>query len=571
MAFQKNNNNFCFSGLTKRDPDERVFANRNLRLEKINWFGFDMDYTLAMYKSPAFENLQFNLTVKRLVEIGYPKEFLSFQYDPIFPTRGLWFDFVYGNLLKVDEFGHILRGMHGLCWLSANEIEELYPNKFLNLNEQRVYVLNTLFNLSETHLVAQIIDYFDNKSEYKQNPEKTGVRNGDLNMSYKSIFQDIRKAVDYVHLQGSLKDIVVKNFDEYVERDERVGKMLSALKENGKKTFLLTNSEYGYTNGLMTQLLGEKWTSFFDITVVDARKPYWFAEGSVFREVNTQTGSLQIGVRNGPLSSEHVYSGGNCESFRKLVKCRGRDVLYVGDHIFGDVLKSKKSRGWRTFLVVPELVNELNVWTKGRHLFEKMEKIESSLAEAYMTLDGTTKNKPETTYLIQKLKETTKDMDAEYGVFGSLFRLGTCQTFFASQVERFADIYASSCVNLLYYPTFYFFRSPMTLMSHELTVDHSSILHHSGAKGFYHQDTLGEKVRGWNRGKSLTKSTTFCHEDDDEEFPSSPSSTDREQCDDEKSDNSINEEVDGTDKNLTENDLINKDIVSKPGIQIDNL
>lgn len=127
-----------------------------------------MDYTLAMYKSPAFENLQFELTVKRLVEIGYPSEFLNFQYDPIFPTRGLWFDFTYGNLLKVDEFGHILRGMHGLCWLSANEIEELYPNKFLTLNEQRVYVLNTLFNLSETHLVAQIIDFFDNKSEYQQ-------------------------------------------------------------------------------------------------------------------------------------------------------------------------------------------------------------------------------------------------------------------------------------------------------------------------------------------------------------------------------------------------------------------
>ncbi len=40
-----------------------------------------------------------------------------------------------------------------------------------------------------------------------------------------------------------------------------------------------------------------------------------------------------------------------------------RDVLYVGDHIFGDVLKSKKLRGWRTFLIIPELSDELNVWT----------------------------------------------------------------------------------------------------------------------------------------------------------------------------------------------------------------
>ena len=41
-----------------------------------------------------------------------------------------------------------------------------------------------------------------------------------------------------------------------------------------------------------------------------------------------------------------------------------RDVLYVGDHIFGDVLKSKKLRGWRTFLIVPELNDEFQVCMK---------------------------------------------------------------------------------------------------------------------------------------------------------------------------------------------------------------
>ncbi len=34
-------------------------------------------------------------------------------------------------------------------------------------------------------------------------------------------------------------------------------------------------------------------------------------------------------------------------------------VLYVGDHIYGDILRSKKSLGWRTMLVVPELEAEL--------------------------------------------------------------------------------------------------------------------------------------------------------------------------------------------------------------------
>ena len=63
----------------------------------------------------------------------------------------------------------------------------------------------------------------------------------------------------------------------------------------------------------------------------------------------------------GNLDGSGVYSGGSSEVISKLIGAKGRDVLYVGDHIFGDVLKSKKLRGWRTFLIVPELNEEVNI------------------------------------------------------------------------------------------------------------------------------------------------------------------------------------------------------------------
>lgn len=46
-----------------------------------------------------------------------------------------------------------------------------------------------------------------------------------------------------------------------------------------------------------------------------------------------------------------------------LLGIKGKDIIYIGDHIFGDILKSKKRQGWRTFLVIPELAQELHVWT----------------------------------------------------------------------------------------------------------------------------------------------------------------------------------------------------------------
>jgi len=36
----------------------------------------------------------------------------------------------------------------------SHQVYELYPNKFLKLDESRVYVLNTLFNLPETVVLS---------------------------------------------------------------------------------------------------------------------------------------------------------------------------------------------------------------------------------------------------------------------------------------------------------------------------------------------------------------------------------------------------------------------------------
>lgn len=156
----------------------------------------DMDYTIAEYKSPQYEQLGFDLIKNRLLHMGYPEEISAFEYDPSFPVRGLWFDTLYGNLLKVDAYGNILVAVHGFEFLKPHSIYDCYPNKFLQLDESRVYVLNTLFNLPETYLLACLMDFFTNTTNYQR--EKTGVKIGELFMSFKSIFQDVRNAVDWV-------------------------------------------------------------------------------------------------------------------------------------------------------------------------------------------------------------------------------------------------------------------------------------------------------------------------------------------------------------------------------------
>ncbi|XP_062995489.1 cytosolic purine 5'-nucleotidase-like isoform X3 [Elgaria multicarinata webbii] len=471
----------------KRDYYHRIFVNRSLALEKIKCFGFDMDYTLAMYKSPDYEELAFELLLERLVSIGYPHEILEYKYDPTFPTRGLVFDSLYGNLLKVDSHGNLLVCAHGFHFLKGADIWNYYPNKFIQRDDmKRFHILNTLFNLTETYLCACLVDFFTSCSRYVNCD--TGYKHGNLFMSFRSIFQDVREAMDYVHLSGCLKEKTLEKLEKYVVKDPRVPLLLSRMKEVGK-VFLATNSDYNYTDAIMTYLFDfseddaqeesqhRSWRSCFDVIVVDTRKPLFFAEGTVLRQVNTDTGKLRIGTYTGPLQHCAVFSGGSSDLVCDLLGVKGKDILYIGDHIFGDILKSKKRQGWRTFLVVPELAKELQVWTEKSELFEELRSLDVFLAELYQHLDSGSNERPDISSIKKRIQKVTHEMDMCYGKMGSLFRCGSRQTLFANQLMRYADLYAASFINFLYYPFSYLFRAPSTLMPHESTVEHIQVEH----------------------------------------------------------------------------------------------
>uniref|UniRef100_A0A8C2B9A5 Cytosolic purine 5'-nucleotidase n=1 Tax=Cyprinus carpio TaxID=7962 RepID=A0A8C2B9A5_CYPCA len=456
----------------RREAYHRVFVNRSLAMEKIKYFGFDMDYTLAVYKSPEYESLGFDLTVERLVSIGYPQELLGFVYDPTFPTRGLVFDTMYGNLLKVDAYGNILVCVHGFNFLRGTTFTISFFLYFFSLSL-----------CTETYLLACLVDFFSNCDRYSS-CEK-GFKDGDLFMSFKSMFQDVRDAVDWVHFKGTLKEKTVENLEKYVVKDGKLPLLLSRMNEVAK-VFLATNSDYKYTDKIMTYLFnfpyGPKhgtahrpWQSYFDLILVDARKPLFFGEGTVLRQVDTTTGRLKIGTYTGPLQHGIVYSGGSSDIVCDLLGAKGKDILYIGDHIFGDILKSKKRQGWRTFLVIPELAQELHVWTDKSSLFEELQGLDIFLAELYKHLDSSSNERPDISAIQRRMKKVTHDMDMCYGMMGSLFRSGSRQTLFASQVMRYADLYAASFINLLYYPFSYLFRAAHVLMPHESTVEHTHV------------------------------------------------------------------------------------------------
>jgi 5'-nucleotidase len=84
---------------------DRIFVNRSLQLDRIKFYGFDMDYTLALYKSPEFEELSFQQVLESLIELGYPEQIREFVYDRTFPLRynTYMFRFIFTEVAFVND------------------------------------------------------------------------------------------------------------------------------------------------------------------------------------------------------------------------------------------------------------------------------------------------------------------------------------------------------------------------------------------------------------------------------------------------------------------------------------
>ncbi len=187
-------------------PERAVYTNRDLDLSGIKVVGFDMDYTLAIYNKAPMEQLQYDLTVERLItNMGYPKDIKALKYDPESTIRGLVVDKRTGNVLKMDTHGRVARAWHGHRRLPHEEVHKLYAHARLRLGSESLASVDTLFSMPEVALFSNLIAYFDAKLQ-------SGVDTAPLTLPADAptdrllgrlntwkLFDDVREGIDSIH------------------------------------------------------------------------------------------------------------------------------------------------------------------------------------------------------------------------------------------------------------------------------------------------------------------------------------------------------------------------------------
>ena len=476
-------------------PSRQVFVNRNLRMDKVEAVGFDMDYTLAIYQLLELERLAFEMTVVRMVERrGWPASLRSLRYLSEFAIRGLVVDKATGNIVKVDRHDHVGRAYHGLTPLPRDERYRLYRDERIALASSRFAWIDTLFALPEAALFAQVIDRM----------EAGGER-----VDYEKLFVDIRTSMDEIHADGSLKSVVQSDLPRFIVRDAELGPALHKLRSAGKKLFLLTNSLVDYTESVMRHVLDgvlpeyPSWRNYFDAVVTGARKPGFFSGTTPFTEIDVEGRPLPGEVR--AFERGHSYAGGTRTELERLLGVGGDRVLYVGDHIYADILRTKKSSQWRTCLVIEELEREIDWLDRHRASLEELAGLEelrlriedelsshrAALNAAERRIDRLAEGDAAAGTLaalrqrlkreLESLRSALRDAEARIGelqtlleaghnhFWGLTFKEGAENSRISEQIEDYACIYTSRASNFVFYSPMQYFRVLRLAMPHELS------------------------------------------------------------------------------------------------------
>ena len=469
-----------------RTPHERgIFCNRTLNLRSIKAIGYDMDYTLIHYHSAVWERAAYEHCKQTLIDRGWPVADLEFDAQLV--SRGLIIDTELGNLLKANRFGFVRRAMHGTRQLEFEEQRNLYARTIVDLSENRWVFLNTLFSLSEGCIFSQLVDLLDQRV-------LPGV------MGYEDLYRQVRHALDRLHADGRLKSEILATSDRYVMHDPEVPTTLLDQKHAGKKLLLITNSEWSYTAAMMKVAFdpflpaGMQWRELFDVVIVGARKPEFFTTRSPLFEVVSDEGLLKPVVSG--LRENCVFLGGSAAHVEQFLGVSGYEILYVGDHMFGDVHVTKDVLRWRTALILRELEDEIRAldafWPAEQRLGALMSQKEELEAEAcairlalqrqrnhYISSEPV--DVPALTHRLAEIRARTDALDEEIAPmaraaneifnphWGPLMRAGNDKSHLARQMESYADIYTSRVSNLLYATPYAFLRSPRGSLPHDPT------------------------------------------------------------------------------------------------------
>jgi hypothetical protein len=226
--------------------------------------------------------------------------------------------------VRTDQFGTVREAWNAYEELSYDQIAAVYGGLPPLAPTTRLLPIDTFYSLADAAIFLSVTAATAGVGERVDAWLRT------------------RSAIDKIHSSGFVYEKIESAPRTFLPDAYTVEPLLAAIRDHGYAPFLVTNSPQRYADALLAALRAP--AKAFTFAVYDARKPHFFhrAESG---PLTTSTGEF----------ADNCYSRGNLHELERVQRLHGLNILYVGDHIYGDIIRASRLRGWRTLLVVPEL------------------------------------------------------------------------------------------------------------------------------------------------------------------------------------------------------------------------
>jgi hypothetical protein len=210
-------------------------------------------------------------------------------------------------------------------------------------------------------------------------------------------------------------------------------------------------------------------------------KPRFFTDKLHFLSVEDDNGLLQNYDKK---LVPGVYQGGYGVKLQQDMGIQESEILYLGDHIYGDILKLKKACAWRTALVIEELDAEVAAYKSTKNISVEIDELMEQKVSLEREIDSLYadeyeyKKQVDKSDVHQKFDEIEK-IDKSIGKlirsyeshfnpnWGEIMRAGAEPSFFSEQVDRYACIYMTKISDFNDFSPRMYYRPAKRRLSHE--------------------------------------------------------------------------------------------------------
>lgn len=346
--------------------------------------GFDMDMTLARYRTAAMAEVTFEVVVKYLVqERSYPSQLENpmTEEEMLFLGKGLVVNYDDLSIDKVGKDGEIK-----ISWNAETDKFDYVAKKWEGYEQ---YLQNGSSIRGKQHHIENVFELglpVVFKRIAKLRKEKLIE-----NLTNQAIKDDIFNAFEHSYepyafqVDRGFFFPRLKNEPDYFIRpcSKETKTWLLEMRKSKKFVFLMTSSNADFAKYILSKIFvdektgqPENYWKYFDICLADARKPYFFTMDSEFYTLKQDYADAPTSR----LATDRWFSQGNHKTLVEFFKSHLKwsqhkqlEVCYFGDSSKSDVLSARKVASWYPVY----LLEELNLKTAGT-LDEADEKILSN-------------------------------------------------------------------------------------------------------------------------------------------------------------------------------------------------